>query len=178
MSSFEEPGSGAQPGDQLVEIVDESGVVERVVTRREMRAGRLRHRSVFVAVQDERDRLLIHRRSPHKDVWPGWCDVAVGGVVGVGEDFETAARREVFEEIGLSAVDLHTLDDGRLQTYDDDQVCLVGRCFLVHSSGPFHFHDGEVVDAWWSTRREFETSSERFLPDSVALLVPLLTSWR
>lgn len=177
MSGSGGPAAGVQPGDQLVEIVDRSGAVERVVTRREMRAGRLRHRSVFVAVIDERNRLLIHRRSPYKDVWPGWCDVAVGGVVAVGEDFETAARREVFEEIGLSDVDLRILDDGRLQTYDDDQVSLVGRCFQVHTSGPFRFHDGEVVDAWWSTRREFETSSELFLPDSVALLVPLLTSW-
>ncbi|MFM7872409.1 MAG: NUDIX domain-containing protein [Actinomycetota bacterium] len=177
MNGFGEPEAGVQPGDQLVEIVDESGVVERVVTRREMRAGRLRHRSVFVAVLDERNRLLIHRRSPHKDVWPGWCDVAVGGVVALGEDFESAARREVFEEIGLVDVGLEILDGGRLQTYDDDQVSVVGRCFLVHSSGPFRFHDGEVVEAWWSTRREFETSSERFLPDSMALLVPLLTTW-
>lgn len=164
-------------GDQLVEIVDETGLVERVVSRREMRAGRLRHRSVFVAVMDEQDRLLVHRRSPHKDVWPGWCDLAVGGVAAVGEDFETAARREVFEEIGLADVDLEILDGGRSQTYDDGQVSLVGRCFVVRSSGPFRFHDGEVVEAWWSTRREFETSTERFLPDSVALLVPLLTSW-
>lgn len=177
MNGFGEPEAGVQPGDQLVEIVDEAGVVERVVTRREMRAGRLRHRSVFVAVLDEGNRLLIHRRSPHKDVWPGWCDVAVGGVVALGEDFESAARREVFEEIGLVDVGLEILDGGRLQTYDDDQVSVVGRCFLVHSSGPFRFHDGEVVEAWWSTRREFETSSERFLPDSVALLVPLLTTW-
>lgn len=165
------------PGDQLVEIVDEAGVVERVVSRREMRGGRLRHRSVFVAVMDEHDRLLVHRRSPHKDVWPGWCDLAVGGVVAVGEDSETAARREVFEEIGLVDVDLEILDRGRLQTYEDDHVSLVGRCFLVRSSGPFRFHDGEVVEAWWSTRSEFETSRERFLPDSLALVVPLLTTW-
>lgn len=175
VSGTEEPV--VHPGDQLVEIVNESGVVERVVTRREMRAGRLRHRSVFVAVMDARDRLLVHRRSPHKDVWPGWCDLAVGGVLAVGEDFEAAARREVFEEIGLDEVSPEILNEGRLQTYDDDQVSLVGRCFLVRSSGPFRFHDGEVVEAWWSTRREFETSTERFLPDSRALLVPLLSSW-
>lgn len=168
---------GVQPGDQLVEIVNEAGVVERIVTRREMRADRLRHRSVFVAVMDDRNRLLVHRRSPHKDVWPGWCDVAVGGVVAVGEDFETAARREVFEEIGLVDVDLEILDGGLLQAYQDDQVSLVGRCFLVRGSGPFRFHDGEVVEAWWSTRQEFEASGERFLPDSVSLLLPLLASW-
>lgn len=177
MSGTEEPAPVVPPGDELVEIVNETGALERVVSRREMRAGRLRHRSVFVAVMDEQDRLLVHRRSPFKDVWPGWCDLAVGGVVAVGEDFETAARREVFEEIGLADVALETLDGGRLQIYDDDQVSLVGRCFLVRSSGPFRFHDGEVVEAWWMTRREFETSAERFLPDSVALLAPLLTSW-
>lgn len=170
--------TGINPGDQLVEIVDAAGVVVRVVTRREMRAGRLRHRSVFVAVMDDQHRLLIHRRSSDKDVWPGWCDIAVGGVVGPGEDFETAARREVFEEIGLIDVTLEVLDGSELHAYDDEHVSLVGRCFLVRSSGPFRFHDGEVVEAWWSTRQEFDASTEQFLPDSLTLLLPLLTSWR
>jgi hypothetical protein len=36
-----------------------------------------------------------------------------------------------------------------------------------------------VSEAWWSTRDEFERlrASERFLPDSLALLLPLLENW-
>ena len=71
-------------GDELVDVVDEFDQVIQVVPRRVMRADRLRHRAVFIAILDGAGRLLVHRRSPHKDVWPSWCDIAVGGVVGAG----------------------------------------------------------------------------------------------
>lgn len=164
---------------EMVEVVDESNQVLDVVTRAEMRARVLRHRSVFIAVINE-GKLLLHRRSPHKDIWPLWCDIAVGGVVGIGEDFHSAAQREMQEEIGLSDIELMAIDGGRLQIYDDESVSLIGRCFLVQSAGPLRFHDGEVVEAWWSTRQEFEElrRHERFLPDSTALVLPLLTMWK
>lgn len=163
----------------MVDVVDEANQVIGVVTRREMRAGKLRHRAVFIAIVDDEGRLLLHRRSPHKDVWPGWCDIAVGGVVDAGEEFLAAARRELAEEIGLDEVEIEEIDGGRCHSFDDDTVSLIGRCYLVRHNGPFRFHDGEVVESWWSTRAEFETQRhyESFLPDSVALLEPLLSMW-
>lgn len=160
--------------DELVDIVDEEDCVVDQVSRSEMRAHRLRHRAVFVAVTDGRGRLLVHRRSPDKDVWPGWCDIAVGGVVVSGEDYLTAAHRELAEEIGIRADELVALDAGRALSFDDDSVSLLGRCFQVVHQGPFEFADGEVADAWWMGRGDLERSleSERFLPDSVALLLP------
>jgi 8-oxo-dGTP pyrophosphatase MutT (NUDIX family) len=165
---------------ELVDVVDENDIVQRVVTRREMRSQRLRHRAVFIAVIDESGRLLVHRRSPLKDVWPNWCDIAIGGVVGTGEDFLTAAYREVQEEIGIDDVVIQDLDDGLIQTYDDAVVSLLGRCYFIRHSGPFTFADGEVVEAWWSTRAEFEIlrQREQFLPDSQTLLIPRLTLWK
>lgn len=71
-------GVGLNAGDELVDIVDEFDHVVDSVPRRVMRAERLRHRAVFIAVVDGMGRLLVHRRSPAKDVWPGWCDIAVG----------------------------------------------------------------------------------------------------
>lgn len=169
-----------QMTNEMVAVVDENNTILDVVSRREMRALKLRHRAVFIAVMDDQDRLLLHRRSPHKDVWPNWCDIAVGGVVGAGEDFTTAARREVSEELGILDGALEEIDGGVNQIFDDDTVSLVGRCYLLHHSGPFHFHDGEVVEAWWSTRQAFQEIRQRenFLPDSLALLLPLLTAWK
>jgi 8-oxo-dGTP pyrophosphatase MutT (NUDIX family) len=140
-----------------------------------MRRDRLRHRAVFVAVLDGSGRLLVHRRSITKDVWPGWLDLAVGGVVTSGETYVEAARRELAEEIGVVGIDPVEIDDGRIQVYDDSDVSLVGRCFAVTTSGPFEFADGEVSEAWWVNRDEFEELRvrERFLPDSLTLLLPL-----
>jgi isopentenyldiphosphate isomerase len=141
-----------------------------------MRAGRLLHRCVFVAVVHPDGRLLIHRRSEHKDVWPGWFDLAVGGVVAAGEAYDTAARREVAEEVGLDDAMPVGIDDGVAKLYRDDMVALLGRCYRVVHPGPFTFADGEVVEARWVDRAELAhlLATERFLPDSLALLLPLL----
>ena len=167
---------GLKAGDELVDVVDEFDNVIQVVPRRVMRADRLRHRAVFIAVVDGAGRLLVHRRSPHKDVWPSWCDIAVGGVVGVGENYIDAAHRELAEEIGVSAATLEEIDLGESRAYDDDQVSLMARCYVVTSSGPFTFDDGEVVEAWWVHRDGLDDllRRERFLPDSLKLLLPLI----
>ena len=81
--------------DELVEVVDEHGHVERLVTRAEMRAGNLRHRSVAVVVVTTGGELVAHRRADWKDVWPGRGDVCFGGVTAVGEGWRTAASREL-----------------------------------------------------------------------------------
>ena len=167
---------GLNAGDELVDVVDEFDQVVQVVPRRVMRADRLRHRAVFIAVVDGAGRLLVHRRSPHKDVWPSWCDIAVGGVVGAGENYIDAAHRELAEEIGVSTATLEEIDLGESRTYEDDQVSLMARCYVVTSSGPFTFDDGEVVEAWWVHRDGLDDllRRERFLPDSLKLLLPLI----
>jgi len=169
-------GVGLNAGDELVDIVDEFDHVVDSVSRRVMRAERLRHRAVFIAVVDGMGRLLVHRRSPAKDVWPGWCDIAVGGVVGAGETYLEAAHRELAEEIGVTTETLAELDLGESRPYDDDQVSLLARCYVVTSQGPFTFDDGEVVEAWWVHRDGLNDllRRERFLPDSLALLLPYI----
>ncbi|MFZ4809880.1 MAG: NUDIX hydrolase [Ilumatobacteraceae bacterium] len=162
-------GSGQiDPGDELVDVVDESDVIIATVTRREMRKTRLRHRAVFIAVTHPDGRILVHRRSDTKDLWPGWWDMAVGGVVAAGETYDDAARRELAEEIGVTGVVPEPVGGGR---YDDDQVHLVGRCYRVTHAGPFSFNDGEVVETTWMTIEELRDAIARrpFLPDSVAL---------
>jgi len=169
-------GVSLNAGDELVDVVDELDHVVDSVPRRVMRTERLRHRAVFIAVVDGMGRLLVHRRSPLKDVWPGWCDIAVGGVVGAGETYLDAAHRELAEEIGVSAATLEEIDLGESRAYDDDQVSLMARCYVVISEGPFTFDDGEVVEAWWVHRDGLDDllRRERFLPDSLKLLLPLI----
>ena len=99
----------ASAGEELVDVVDEHDVVIGTVTRAEMRAGRLRHRAVSIAVIGSDGRLLIHRRAHTKDIWPGWWDIAAGGVVGAGESYDQAARRELAEELGVHADRLEPL---------------------------------------------------------------------
>ncbi|MBI5089391.1 MAG: NUDIX domain-containing protein [Actinobacteria bacterium] len=155
---------------ELVDVVDEHDAVVGTVTRATMRADRLRHRCVFIAVVHPDGRLLVHQRSDAKDVWPGWWDLAVGGVVTAGESYDVAARRELWEEVGIDAVP-HPIGGG---AYDDETISVIGRCYRVEHAGPFTFHDGEVVRAEWADLETIGRDERQFLPDSTALLLPLL----
>jgi isopentenyldiphosphate isomerase len=164
---------GVQTHSEPVEVVDLDGNVIEVVTRQRMRAEKLRHRSVFIAVINDDGDLLVHRRADHKDVWPGWWDVAVGGVVGVGEEYDAAARRELREELGVDAGQIMSIGTG---AYADDTVQLVASCYVVRDNGPFRFIDNEVTEAHWVSANEIDIwlAAKPFLPDSVALVLPRL----
>ena len=163
----------ASAAQELVDIVDDDDQVVATVTRAEMRAKRLQHRAVSIAVVSSDRRLLVHRRADDKDVWPGMWDLAAGGVVAAGETYEDAARRELHEELGVRADVLESLGEGR---FKDDAVALIGRGYLAVHDGPFTFTDGEISEVRWVTRAELTElmATERFVPDNVALLLPLL----
>lgn len=160
---------------EQVEVVDESGRVLDVVDRALMRSERLRHRCTFVVVRDGEGRVLVHRRSPHKDMWPDRWDLAAGGVVQVGESWELAAARELAEELGVSGAELLALTEGDL-VYTDDDVAELARVWTVTWDGPVVFPDGEVVEARWVSVDELLELLDaiEFVPDSVALALPLL----
>lgn len=159
--------------EELVDIVDHDDNVLYQCTRKEMRAQVLRHRAVFIVVVNSAGELLIHQRSAMKDLWPSWWDLAVGGVVSAGESYDAAALRELDEEVGVTGVPLVDLGVG---TYSDEEVSLVGRCFMVKYDGPLVLRDGEVVAIEWVSQNDLmQRLVERdFLPDSKALVLPTL----
>ena len=90
--------------DELLDIVDAHDQVIGQAARGEATARRLRHRCVFVLARDEDDRVFVHRRTPRKLVFPSMYDMFVGGVVGAGESYDDAAKREAEEELGVSGL--------------------------------------------------------------------------
>ena len=157
---------------ELVEEVGEDGAVLRVVTRDEMRKGRLRHRCVYLLVVSD-GQLLVHRRSEDKDVFPGWWDVAAGGVVAAGEAWDAAAERELAEELGVTGAPLEPLGELR---FEDERCAVVGRAYAVDWPGPVTFADGEVVEARWVDRAGLDRllAEERICTDSVTAALPLV----
>ncbi len=159
---------------ELVDLVDEDDRVLEVVTRHEMRArgATVRHRACYVAVVTTAGALVVHRRAGWKDVYPGWWDVCFGGVVGAGEAWEEAARRELLEEAGLDAeVELLAVD-----SWSASDVALNARVYLARSDGPFTCPDGEVVEVATVSLTDLDgwLAGHDVCPDSVDLVVPRL----
>lgn len=95
--------SEADPGAELLEVYTPAGEPTGIIKRRAaVHADGDWHVAAFVWVFDARGRVLLQRRSPDKDVWPGRWDASAAGHVLAGERIEEAARRELFEELGLS----------------------------------------------------------------------------
>jgi len=153
---------------ELVDVVDEAGQPVGVVTRGEMRAGRLPHRTSYVLVFNGRGELFIHQRTPTKDVYPGYWDVAVGGVLAAGESFEAGARREVSEELGFEPA-LEPLFPMR---YADVHTVVHGMAYRAVHDGPFRLQPEEIVRGEFVALEEIDRRATRepFCPDGLATL--------
>ncbi len=167
--------SRARPaaGDELVEHVAADGSVIEIVDRARMRAENLRHRSVAIIVRGSDGRLLVHRRADDKDIYPGWWDLAAGGVVGAGESSDVAARRELAEEVGVAGVEPEFIGEA---SYENEQAREICRVYRVVHDGPFRFDDGEVAEARLVDGSELDAllATERFLPGRLTMLLPIV----
>jgi len=61
-----------------------------------------RWRIVSIWVEDKDGNVLLQKRNLNKRLHPGAWTAAVEGTVDYGDDYETTAKREVEEEIGLN----------------------------------------------------------------------------
>ena len=156
------------PGAELVDVVDDTGRPIAVVTRREMRAHRLPHRSVYVLVFNRRGELFIHLRTPTKDVYPSHWDVSVGGVLAAGEEFDAGARREAAEELGI-AVEPTILFPFR---WTDAANAIHGMVYRAVHDGPFRLQPEEIVRGEFVGLPDVVTRAARnpFCPDGLAVL--------
>ncbi len=167
----------SEPGGapDLVDVVDADDRVVGTVTRAEMRRDNLRHRAVGVLVRTSGGDVVVHRRSDWKDVWPGYWDVAFGGVLRPGEEWIDGARRELAEEAGIT-VESEDLTELGTSTYEDADVRVIGRTYVATHDGPFTFVDGEVERTElvpWTALRAW-TATRTCCPDTLAMVVPLL----
>ena len=62
----------------------------------------LRHRAAHILAFDAGGRLYLQRRAFTKECSPGRWDTSAAGHLASGEDYATAARRELAEELGVA----------------------------------------------------------------------------
>ena len=125
------PFDFAESQDELVEVVDEHDEPVLVVSALEARRQKLRRRVILVLLHDARGRLYLQRRSKQKNAYPGLWDVSASGHVRAGEAREDAARRELYEELGVRASGMARLASyATTPEYGNTQVT------LFHATAP------------------------------------------
>jgi isopentenyldiphosphate isomerase len=163
----------SSPGAETVQIVDEDDREIGAVSRALMRQPRLIHRACYILVFNPAGELFIQKRTMSKDMYPGYWDVAAGGVVLAGESYEAAAARELAEELGISGVPLEPLFT---QYYEDENNRVWGHIFRCIAAGPFVLQAEEVESGQFLAPAAVLALSgaEPFTPDGLIVLRKVL----
>lgn len=159
----------AAMSDELANLYDDQGRVCGTAARSRIRRENLRHGGTGILVTNSRGEVYVHRRTDTKDVYPGWYDLAAGGMVSAGEEPEEAARRELAEELGIEA----PLVFVKQADYRDEQLNLHAWLYRVVWDGPVHHQASEVAWGGWMTPaqvQELVDDPDRpVMPDAVEL---------
>ncbi|HEY8978735.1 MAG TPA: NUDIX domain-containing protein [Streptomyces sp.] len=164
--------------EEIVALYAQGELPGRVVgsaPRSRTRALNLPHAAAKILVRNASGEVYVHRRTDTKDLYPGLYDVWVGGVITAGEEPDTAAERELAEELGVRdcpvrPVDRHWFTDPHTNflahiyetTYDP----------ALH--GPIVHQPEEVAEGWWLSwddlKKQLADPGWPFVPDGRALL--------
>ena len=157
------------PGDEIVLIVDEHNHEVAHAPRRVMREGCLIHRACYILVFNRQREIFVQKRTMGKDIYPGYLDVATGGVVLAGESYELSAKRELAEELGVHKTSLARHFDFY---HEADNNRVWGRVFSCAADGPFVLQPEEVEDGFFLGMEELQSlaAAEQFTPDGLMVL--------
>ena len=158
----------ADPGAQLIDVVDEEDRVLQVLPRRVVAERHLLHRCTYALVDGSDGRILVHRRTETKSTWPGAYDMLAGGVCDAGEGYDDCVRRELEEELAITGVDPERLLMHRYSGPDGEAW---GAVYAVTWDGPVVNQPEEVAWSGWATPEELEAllAAETFCADSVEI---------
>ena len=105
LSNFTVPEGGKGHSGEAAErfpLVDDEDRVIGDAPRAKVHGDNLRHRAVHMFIFNRQGELFLQKRSPWKDRHPRVWDSSAAGHVDAGEEYDTAAERELREELGIA----------------------------------------------------------------------------
>ncbi|QKE62224.1 NUDIX hydrolase [Aquipseudomonas campi] len=167
--SAEEAAHRAASDAERIAWVDAQDCLLGGLPRAELRERGLIGRGTFILLFNAAGELCVHRRTLSKAIYPGYWDVAAGGMVGEGESYAESAARELQEELGIAGVELH--EHGRF-FFDQPDNRLWCAVFSAVSDAPLVLQPEEVLEAVFLPLPEVlrATAEKPFCPDSLQAL--------
>ncbi|OGQ96679.1 MAG: NUDIX hydrolase [Deltaproteobacteria bacterium RIFOXYD12_FULL_57_12] len=155
--------------NEVVTVVDARDVEIGAVPRQEMRRRRLIHRAAYVLVFNSAGEFFVQQRTRTKDIYPGYYDIAAGGVVLAGESYLEAARRELAEELGIRDIALRELF---YFYYEDAANRVWGMAYSCCHDGAMILQPEEVEGGEFLSLARIRSMArtEPFTPDGLVLL--------
>ncbi|MDX5373990.1 MAG: NUDIX hydrolase [Pseudomonadaceae bacterium] len=154
---------------ERVAWVDEQDRPLGAVSRAELRERGLIGRGTYILLFNSAGQLCVHRRTLSKALYPGYWDVAAGGMVLADESYAESAARELAEELGI--VDAELTEHAHF-LYDAAESRLWCRAYSAVSDAPLVLQPEEVLEAKFLDLDEAlrDTRIRPYCPDSLAAL--------
>ncbi len=134
---------------EILDIVDKDDNKIGRATRSHVHSSKLWHRGIHIILFDSQGRILIQKRSPTKDKFPGRFDMSLSEHVSSGEYYDEVARRGLFEELGVKLNEIKRLIKFRLDYGDTDNM--MGILYTAKYEREFFIDEREIE------KLEFET---------------------
>lgn len=142
--------------EPLVQLVDEDDKPLGGGTKDDIFKRALLHRIVRVMLFDEDGFVLIQKRLPTTRLFPNCWDNSAAGHVDEGEDYLTAAKRELKEELGL---EVGLKEASYYRAYSEDGDKKLDRFTKIYTAiipndTKFNLQPEEVAEVKWITQAE------------------------
>ena len=149
--------------------VDADDQLLGAMVRSELRERGLIGRGTYILLFNSAGELCVHRRTLSKAIYPGYWDVAAGGMVLASETYAESAARELEEELGVGGVELTAHDHFYFEDTDSRLWC---SAFSAVWDGPLRLQPEEVLEARFIPVEQVlrEIQEMPYCPDSLAAL--------
>ncbi len=135
-----------QKDDELFDVVDDQDKVVKQVARKIVHAENLLHRAVHVFVFNKHREVFLQFRSRVKDKCPSTWDSSAAGHLDAGEDYEHAAIRELYEELGIEDAEMQRL--AKISPSEQTGWEFI-ELYLALSDGPVRYPASEIETGQW-----------------------------
>lgn len=154
--------------EELLVVVDENDKVINYQSRSLVHQQKLLHRTISVSVYNNKGQVLLQKRSAKKDSNPGKWANAAGGHVVKGQEYDQAAKQEVFEELGINP----EITLIKKMIINDPVHTTMTTIYKTTYNGPFNFNKQEIDEIKFFSKEDLQII-KRDLSESARIVLNL-----
>jgi len=124
------------------------------------------HRVVNIAIFNDKNEVLLQKRSQNKDLYPGFYTLSASGHVSRGETYSQAAKRELKEELGIN-IPLRRVKKYLNKTTKESEMVVVFKGFY---QGEFKIDKKEIETVGFYNREAVEKMQLKLTPGAIKSL--------